>query len=431
MTASYDLVVVGAGPGGIAAAVTAGERGLHVALLDDNHLPGGQIWRGLHAASAASHPHGETFLHWTARLRGTGCTLLAGWRVVAAPAPQCLRIERDGECRDIPYRRLILATGARERFLPFPGWTLPGVTGVGGMQALVKAGIDLRGRTIVIAGTGPLLLAIASGLARCGARIAAICEQAPLARLLAFGLSLGAFPGKIVEAARYRSSIAQVPFHTACWVRHAEGAGRLQRVTLTSGRRQWTVDCDWLACGFHLVPNIELPRLLGCTLSEGYVAVDAFRQSSVGGVACIGELTGIGGMEKAILEGEIAGLAAAGHDAEARVRSSRLVRFERFARNLERTFRLRNELLDLARPDTIVCRCEDILYAQVAQCGSWREAKLHTRCGMGACQGRICGAAAESLFGWQVSGDRPPLFPSAVSTLAAAPQVTEHGNVSP
>ncbi|MGB6194181.1 MAG: FAD-dependent oxidoreductase, partial [Terracidiphilus sp.] len=334
MTASYDLVVVGAGPGGIAAAVTAAERGLHVALLDDNHLPGGQIWRGLHAASAASHPHGEAFLRWTSRLRGTRCTLLAGWRVVTAPAPQCLRIERDDEFRDIGYGRLILATGARERFLPFPGWTLPGIMGVGGMQALVKAGLDVRGRTIVVAGTGPLLLAIAAGLARSGARIAAICEQAPLARLLAFGLSLANFPGKIAEAARYRSSVAQVPFRTGCWVRHAEGAGHVQRVTLTDGRKQWTVDCDWLACGFHLVPNLELPRLLGCALNEGCVSVDALRQSSVPGVACIGEITGIGGMEKAILEGEIAGLAAAGHDAEARARAPRLVRFERFARNL-------------------------------------------------------------------------------------------------
>ncbi len=424
MSASYDLAVIGAGPGGIAAAAIAAEAGLRVCLVDDNLSPGGQIWRGLQTASAAKHPHGATFVHWSERLRRTGCTVFSGWQVVSNPTPRQLRIEQDGAARDLEYRNLIIATGARELFLPFPGWTLPGVTGVGGLQALVKSGLDLRDRKVVVAGTGPLLLAIAAGLAESSARIAGIYEQAPLARLLAFGISLAAFPGKLVEAARYRGKIARVPFRTDCWVLRAEGSSRVERVTLTNGRRQWTVECDWLACGFHLVPNLELPRLFGCAIKDGYVAVDSLLQSSVPGIACIGELTGIGGMEKAIAEGEVAALAAAGREAQASARAAHLVRHHRFVRSLDRAFRLRDELRTLAQPETIVCRCEDVAYARLAECASWREAKLHTRCGMGACQGRICGAAAQALFGWQVSGDRPPLFPAAVSAVAVAQKST-------
>lgn len=424
MSGSYDLVVIGAGPGGIAAAATAAEAGLQVCLVDDNRTPGGQIWRGLQLASATKHPHGATFVHWSERLRRTKCTVLPGWQVIGAPTPRRLRIEQDGEARDLEYRNLIIATGARELFLPFPGWTLSGVTGVGGLQALVKAGLDLRGRKVVIAGTGPLLLAITAGLAESGAHIAGIYEQAPLARLLAFGVSLAAFPGKLAEAARYRSKIARVPFQTGCWVLRAEGAGRVERVTLTDGRKQWTVECDWLACGFHLVPNLELPRLLGCAVEDGYVVVDSRQQTSIPGIACIGELTGIGGMEKAIVEGEVAALAAAGREGQANARAARLARHRYFAQRLDRAFRLRDELRALAQPETVVCRCEDVPYARIAECSSWREAKLHTRCGMGACQGRICGAAAQALFGWQVSGDRPPLFPAAVSAVAAAQEST-------
>jgi NADPH-dependent 2,4-dienoyl-CoA reductase/sulfur reductase-like enzyme len=286
----------------------------------------------------------------------------------------------------------------------------------------VKSGLDPRGRRIVIAGTGPLLLAIAAGLSNSGARIAGIYEQAPLTQLIPFAFTLAAFPGKLAEAARYRMKTLPCPFHTGCWVVRAEGSERVERVTLTNGRKEWAVDCDWLACSFHLVPNLELPRLLGCAIAEGYVAVDSLQQSSVPGVACVGELTGIGGMEKALLEGEVAGLAAAEHNAEARARSAHLSRYRRFAQSLGRAFRLRKEVRSLAQPATVICRCEDVLYAQLVECGSWREAKLHTRCGMGACQGRICGPVTEALFGWQVAGDRPPLFPSAISTVAAGHQ---------
>jgi D-hydroxyproline dehydrogenase subunit alpha len=283
----------------------------------------------------------------------------------------------------------------------------------------VKSGLDPRGKRIVVAGTGPLLLAVAAGLTKAQADILGIYEQAPLSRMLSFALSLAAHPAKLIEGARYRREVLRVPYRTNCWIVRAEGSTRVESVTVTNGRTQWTVACDWLACGFHLVPNLELPRLLGCRIADGYVSVDSLQQSSISAIACIGETTGIGGLEKALLEGQVAGFAAVGRQREAAALASRVIPLQRFARNLDRAFALREELKKLAAPETVVCRCEDTQYSELKECSSWREAKLHTRCGMGACQGRVCGAITEFLFDWQQTGVRPPVFPAAVSSVAA------------
>ena len=420
MSAHFDVVVVGAGPGGMAAAVVAAEAGLRVCLLDDNLTPGGQIWRGFRPETARKYPHGEEFLKWALRLQRTDCAVWQGWQVIGIPEAGALRLERGAEWRTVRFGRLILATGARERFLPFPGWTLPGVMGAGGLQALVKGGLDARRKRVVLAGSGPLLLAVASAMKWAGARVLGIYEQAPAGRLARFAVSLLGQPGKLPEGVRYRLKTLDAPYRTGSWIVRAEGRGRLERVTLTDGQREWSVECDWLGCGFHLVPNLELPRLLGCRVVDRYVEVDRMGESSVAGVACVGELTGIGGLEKAIVEGQIAGLAAAGRESEAKGLGKQLNKLQRFARELDRAFELRGELRTLASQDTVVCRCEDVTRAELDGCESWREAKLHRRCGMGACQGRICGAATEFVYGWENASARPPVLPAAVSTLAVA-----------
>lgn len=419
MSTRFEVVVVGAGPGGMAAAAVAAEAGCRVCLLDDNPGLGGQVWRGFQRETAGDYPHGQTFAAWAERLRRTSCTVWQGWQAVEQPAAGVLRLERGGEVRDVAFGKLILATGARERLLPFPGWTLPGVMGVGGLQALVKGGLDARGKRVVLAGSGPLLLAVGAGLEGVGARVLEICEQAPLGRLARFGLSLAGHPDKLLEGARYRLKTRRAAYRTGCWVVSVEGRGRAERVTLTDGQRQWTVECDWLGCAFHLVPNLELPRLLGCRVDEGFVTVDEMQRSSVADVACIGELTGIGGLEKAIVEGQIAGLCVVGREAEAKGLAGQRRKQMGFAKRLEQAFALRPELRGLANPATVVCRCEDVASGALQGCGSWREAKLHTRCGMGACQGRVCGSATEFLYGWKGAGGRPPVFPAVVGTLAA------------
>jgi len=408
-----DLLVVGAGPGGLLAAATAAEAGMSVCLVDDNPSAGGQIWR-----SGIGEQNLEA-ARQLGRLQAARVETRIGWCAVAAPAAGVLRLERYGEFTDVAYKALILATGARERFLPFPGWTLPGVYGAGGLQAFVKSGFDIRSKRVVVAGTGPLLLAVAAHLRAAGARIVSVVEQAPLPRLARFSLSLlrGQI-GKLIEGARYALSTAGIPYRTGAWVTSASGGERLENVTIRSGSRIREIPCDMLAIGYHLVPNTELAQLLHCDLHAGYVSVDELQQTSVSGIYCAGELTGIGGVDKAKVEGRIAALAACGQADRAKSLFKDRDRHLRLVQRLDAAFALRDELRNLAMGSTLVCRCEDVPYDALAQCGSWREAKLHTRCGMGPCQGRICSPATEFLFGWTPPVPRPPLFPVEVETLA-------------
>src|SRR3954451_15457924 len=283
---SYDVIVIGAGPAGLAAARRAAESGKRVAILDDNPAPGGQIWRG----DSPVVPNAK---------------LICGARVVAANAPSRITLETYDAAFDLEYGALVVATGARERFLPFPGWTLPHVAGAGGLQALVKSGLPVSGKRVVVAGSGPLLLAVAAYLKKRGATVPLVAEQA--GSVTRFGLTLARYPGKLVQAIRLRAVVRYV---TGCWPLSAEpGAVTLSRVG--------TVRCDYFACGFGLVPNTELLTLVGYGTAPGIYAA--------------GDVTGIGGVDCAIAEGDIAGLAAAGRDDEARRLSPALERHRRFA----------------------------------------------------------------------------------------------------
>lgn len=204
---------------------------------------------------------------------------------------------------------------------------------------------------------------------------------------------------------------------SGCWVAAAHGEEKLESVTLFRGGKRWQVPCDYLACGFHLVPNVELGELLGCAVENGCVRVDEFQQTTVPQVYSAGETTGIGGLELSLVEGEIAGLAAAGKRDDARQLFRVREKHRKFAKLLNQTFALREELKQLPAPETIVCRCEDVTFAQLRAHSSWRAAKLQTRCGMGPCQGRICGGAVEFLFGWRAESVRPPVLPVRVESL--------------
>jgi NADPH-dependent 2,4-dienoyl-CoA reductase/sulfur reductase-like enzyme len=401
----YDVVVVGAGPAGLAAARRAAECGARVAMLDDNPQPGGQIWRG-GATEAARWQRAD--VEW-----------MAGARVFDAPEPQHLAVEMfDGECL-VGYRSLVLATGARELFLPFPGWTLPNMMGAGGLQALAKSGLPVAGKRIVVAGSGPLLLAVARYLRGHGADVRLVAEQAPWRALLQFGMRLAKHPAKLVQALELRAALAGVPYITSCWPIAAQGGERLESVTLRrADGRTWTESCDYLACGFGLIPNLELGALLGCRMATDGIEVDEFQETSEAGIFAAGEATGIGGLELSLVEGEIAGYAAGGNAGGAQALFGARASHRRFAAALQQAFALRGELRDLPQPGTLVCRCEDVSMERVRACSHWREAKLHTRCGMGPCQGRICGSAAAFLLGWQAESVRPPVLPARVRSMS-------------
>ncbi|MEM5437638.1 FAD-dependent oxidoreductase [Paraburkholderia diazotrophica] len=431
--AHFDVVVVGTGPAGLAAAREAANAGARIAVLDDNPRAGGQVWRNgpMHPPSKVLTAH----LHAIEAMRATDAndandsktraTLLQSTRVVAPLDGRRLLIEsaEHGGAR-IGYERLILATGARERLLPFDGWTLPGVTGAGGLQALIKGGVPVRGERIVIAGSGPLLLASLATAREAGARIVAVVEQASWASVMRFGASLAATPAKLWQAAQLTRGFAGLRYLTSGVVRAAQGDGHVERAIIErADGRIVSIDCDRIACGYGLVPNTSLAQALGCvTDGDAAIIVDDSQRTSVDCAFAAGECTGVGGMELAHVEGRLAGLHASGVvnrtlvDALVKERE----RWRRFARRVEAAFALRDFARAMPSDEILLCRCEDVSIGDVRMHASWRDAKLHTRCGMGACQGRVCGAAAHTLFGWQVAQTRPPISPARIGTLMLA-----------
>lgn len=415
-----ELVIVGGGPAGLAAAATASETCDSVLLIDDNPSLGGQIWRQGNAAApvAAARP-------WLDAVAAGNVGVLAPATVIDAPGPGRLIVgPGDGrpEARnvDVTYRRLILATGATERFLPFPGWTLPGVVGAGGLQALIKSGLDVEGKRIVIAGSGPLLLAVADLAKRRGALVSAIVEQADFKKVAAFGRHVAVQPKKALQAAAFARSLAGVKKYFATWPVKAYGEDLLESVELRRASGESVdVDCDWLACGFGLRPETRLAAALGCAVVDGRVVVDERRQTTVDGVYCAGEPTGIGGVDAALLDGRIAGQVAVGRPIRGGLRR-RGRRSRRFVQALDAAYALRPALRDLPEDDTVVCRCEDVPWGRLQAYDQMRDAKLKTRCGMGPCQGRVCGGALEILKGFRPETARPPFFPIALSSLASS-----------
>ena len=418
-----DVAVVGAGPAGIAAACRAAESGAKTVLVDDGLAPGGQIHR--HLPGEEPPPKARP---WLKRLFRSGTRIVTAAAIFDAEGGGegwLLRVLKGESALLVRSRCLVLATGARELFLPFPGWTLPGVTGPGAVQALVKSGADLRGRTAVVAGSGPLLLAAAAALAKAGVRVALVAEQAEWRSLVGFAGALLRTPAKIFEAWRDRLAFAGATYRTGFWVKAAGGTSRIERAHVTDGRRKLEVACDLLCVGYGLVPNLELPRLTGCALGPGHLGVSVTdrQETSIAGVFAAGEVCGVAGAEAAVAEGEIAGLAASGAlrsgDPEARRLFAARASARRFGAALAAAFRLRHEVLALAAPDTIVCRCEDVSLSRLGSAASMREAKLQTRCGMGPCQGRVCSAALEALRGFAPDSVRPPLFPVPLEALAS------------
>jgi NADPH-dependent 2,4-dienoyl-CoA reductase/sulfur reductase-like enzyme len=410
-----DVLVIGAGPAGLSAALAAAQSGASVILVDDNALPGGQIWRdGPHADVPAPARRLRAGLE-----RQPNILLRFQTRVLGKTAEHHLLLEDPQSAWTVNWKKLILCTGARELLLPFPGWTLPGVTGAGALQALIKAGIAVRGERVVIAGSGPLLLAAAANARAAGAVVLRIAEQASLLTLARFALHLPRWPGKALQSL----SLLHPSYRTSTYVLSASGAEHLQTVSLHRGRGREDIACDRLACGFGLVPNTELGQLLGCGLKGtgvlAAIGVDQWQATSIDSIYAAGECAGVAGSERAMAQGSIAGYSATGQALRAGKELAQRDRWDAFAQLVQTCFAPPSVLAQLPDENTLVCRCEDVTHAALRACSGWTDAKLHTRCGMGACQGRICGMAAQFLYGWSAPVPRMPLVPARIESLAA------------
>ncbi|WP_435971937.1 NAD(P)/FAD-dependent oxidoreductase [Streptomyces sp. Qhu_M48] len=463
----YDLAVVGAGSAGLAGAVAASELGLSVALLDSSAHSGGQFYR--HPAPALGAVRPEALHHdWSAfsdlrrRLAASGITRLSGhhvWSVVReADGTWAVHAVTgaDGTAERpalVRARTLLLATGAYERQLPFPGWTLPGVVGAGGAQAMLKSGLVLPGRRIVVAGSGPLLLAVASSLAAAGAKVPAVVEAAGYLRYARSPRALVTNPAKAAEALTHGAALLRhrVRVLPGSAVTEVHGTDRVAAVTVTRLDRDWRpvpgtgrrIACDALAVGHGLVPQIELATALGCAtrpLPDGTLglAVDGDQETSVPGLWAAGETGGVGGAGLARTEGELAGRAIAARLRGRRAESTGGTGGLRRRRDRMRAFADVMAAAHAPGPgwpgwlddDTDVCRCEEVTAGRVREAAAdlgahdARTVKLLTRAGMGWCQGRMCGTAVACLAARGGPAEppaerRPFAVPVPLGTLAA------------
>ncbi|MEU5551503.1 NAD(P)/FAD-dependent oxidoreductase [Micromonospora sp. NPDC047793] len=472
-----DVAVVGAGPAGLAAALASAEAGARVAIVDAGVRPGGQYWRS--PAPGAGRFRPATLHHGWRRFTSTVDRLaaladagrvvrLAGhhvWSVTPDGDGWALRCLVGAEPRQhgtpdpvtVAARRLVLATGAYDRQVPFPGWDLPGVITAGGAQALLKGHLVVPGRRVVVAGTGPFLLPVADGLARYGARVAAVVEaNGPLALARHPRALLGA-AGKFGEAAGYAARLARhrVPVRHRHVVLRATGTDRLTGVVVARRGRDGRVrtgterriDCDVLAVGWGFTPQLDLALQLGCATRVDadqslVVSVDEQQASSVAGVWAAGEATGVGGADLATVEGRIAGAAAAASLGAGPLPGDRAARrrrraLRRFAAALHRAYPIPDDMLARCADETVVCRCEEVDAGGIRQAVELlgateaRTVKLLARPGMGWCQGRVCGFATACLTahhaGRAVTGadlrafaERPIAAPLSLGRLAAS-----------
>ncbi|GAB3454234.1 FAD/NAD(P)-binding oxidoreductase [Massilia terrae] len=409
-----SLHIVGSGPAGLSAAHTAVNAGAKVCLIDDNPAPGGQIWRG----GPGKWIDRRAAAMWHSLDAHPDFTQLKRASVIGAVAPDTLLLEIEGEGLRLPFERLLLCSGARELLLPFAGWTLPGVVGAGGLQALIKGGMPVRQRKVVIAGSGPLLLATALSALQAGAQVEAIIEHQPSARLATFGLGLLLrHREKFLQAVSLFARLWRIPYLTGAQIVEARGDGVLQGVVIEKNGAKQEYACDFLAAGFGLVPNVDLARALGCDIADDAIAVDRLQRTSRTNIWAAGECTGVGGVDKAIVEGRIAALGALGLPPSPRDLSLHRQCHD-FAALLAHNFAPDASLREMCRPGIIVCRCEDVRASSLAGQHDWRQAKLNTRIGMGPCQGKTCGPACQFLYGWSLPASRLPIMPASARVLS-------------
>jgi NADPH-dependent 2,4-dienoyl-CoA reductase/sulfur reductase-like enzyme len=481
-----EVVVVGAGPAGISAALAAAEVGAEVLLVDNGRAIGGQYNRQLPTEFAARRP--DRLQHEWKAFAAQREVVGSHPRITHLPETSIWAIEdlrlwaqqgpADAAGRQplpIDAKALVLATGAYDRVLPFPGWDLPGVYTAGAAQALAKGQRIAIGQRVLVAGTGPFLLPVAESLLGVGADVVALLEANSLTTVRkGWATDPLVAPSKLREAVGYGALLARhrVPLRHGWTVIAAHGTCHVEAVTIARLDSSWRpipgserrVDVDAVCVGFGFTANLELAVAAGCNLTTGpdggpAVAVDDRQQTTTPGVYAAGELTGIGGAALSAAEGTLAGAAAAHHALAAGrdVRQPRggyqparvgdgsqsrgsagassgraaVVRGRRFAAALAKAYPVRDGWKSWSDADTIVCRCEEVtrgeLEAVAGERGldDGRAMRLSSRAGLGMCQGRVCSRTVAALLATpgdvpEPSMKRPIAVPVRLRDLARA-----------
>ncbi|MEO3471460.1 FAD-dependent oxidoreductase [Roseomonas sp. CAU 1739] len=427
----HDVAVLGGGPAGMAATTEVARGGARAVLLEEAPVPGGQVYRALPVGFAAK-PDADRRAGDALRvaLSASGAEVRSGCRVWGlgggplvpqgeSPAPFTLSaLSPDGTPFTVTARALILCCGTHERIIPFPGWTLPGVIGLAAATILLKAQGVLPGRRVVVAGAGPLLYAVAAKILAGGGRLAAVVDAATTGEWLRSLPALSARPDLLARGMAWRARLVAsgVPVFSASRIVAAEGEDQVARVRIASGGSERAIDTDALCVGHGLVPATEATRSFRATHAHrpemgGWVPVlDAGQRTSIPFLYVAGDGGGVRGAAAAPGTGRIAALSALGdlkmggdHAARQASEAAALARAGRAGGAMARMMALRPALIDVMPADTIVCRCEGVTRAAIEDAAAAGSATINqlkhfTRCGMGPCQGRMCGEAAAAIL---------------------------------
>lgn len=455
-----DIVVVGAGPAGANAALTASELGARVILVDEGRAAGGQVWRAPPAAFSVSPDYDDPDFRAGERLReriaASMVDHLAEARVWNLHHGFVVDAALPGRGVTLRAASLVLAPGTSERLMPFPGSTLPGVIGLAAATALIKGQKMLPGRRVLVAGAGPLLAAVAMAVIEGGGEVVAVADMNGMADWLHQSPDMISRPGLLWRGMVWMAELRRrgVPYLWSHAVTRAEGTDAVHSVTVApidrhgravAGARERSFEIDAAAIGHGLSPATEMPRLLGVEQTfdrarGSWIPVcDPLGRTAVDGLFMAGDGCGVSGAAAAEIAGRIAGVLAASHaGAIAPDRASSLLgplakrhaRSRRFGRAMARLMAPKPGLVDFISPQTIVCRCEDVerrTLDEVVDEGarSIGQIKAWTRCGMGPCQGRMCSDAVGAImetagikresFGQMVA--RPPLRPVPIGAI--------------
>ena len=458
---SRPLTVVGAGPAGILAASTAAAAGVQVIVVDESPSPGGQYYRQSppefdfadRAAAHSGHPEASAFYD---RLDHPNIQVLQGVRVWGVFDGNTLALTDEEQTFLLDTDRVVLATGAYDRPLAFPGWTLPGVFGVGAVLRLIKSQWILPGQRFLLAGLGPLQLVLADLLLKSGAEVVCVAEAANPLRAWRHLPGFWGHWDRLRDAFEYRRALwrNKVPLLFNHAIKSASGeehvtTAEISRIDQDGAPIPGTeraFDVDAVCLGYGLLPSYQLAAAFGCSLRldenlQWFVPHhEEHMETSVPGVFVAGDVTDMGGVHVAAAEGRMAGLVAAYQlgalkEAEYREKTAQarpeLRRLDRFAVSLQSIYRFRPGLAHLMRDDTVLCRCEEVRSQAVkdvisAGAVDLHQVKLRSRAGMGNCQGRTCSSLVAPLIAAQTGQalgklspctTRPPLQPIPLSAF--------------
>jgi NADPH-dependent 2,4-dienoyl-CoA reductase/sulfur reductase-like enzyme len=427
--AECEMVVVGGGPAGLAAATLAAELGIDTVILDEQETPGGQIYRAIERRSVQGDriapllgPDFRSGLGLVEAFRDSGATYAPSSAVWQVRSDGTVGITQRGEATLLRSRHVILATGAMERPVPVPGWTLPGVMGAGAAQTLLKSSGVVPSGATVIAGCGPLPLLVAAQLLAAGVPLKAVLmttpRMLPIQALCKLPRALTQFKEihKGLSGMRQLRATGVAIYHGVSAV-EAEGAEMLEQVAFVAGGKRRTISASVLLLHDGVVPNVQLSRSTGCrhVWDEAQLTwrpdVDEWGATSHEHIAIAGDGQRIYGAKAAVLLGRLAALDAARRlgrisvqerDARAKDQRKALQRLTRIRPFLDRAFSP-SMVTQLPSGDTIVCRCEEISasFLRTSISDGLREPnqiKSLTRCGMGPCQGRMCGTTVARII---------------------------------